>query len=79
MRIRGQARPVLNDRSLGRGSSLAGSPREYTESPLARFWASADDSRADASEKIAEMREQNRAAKKSAAWSFSRLRRSAKP
>jgi len=79
MRIRGQARPVLNDRSLGRGSSLAGSPREYTESPLARFWASADDSRADASEKIAEIREQNRAAKRPAAWGLSKLRRGTKP
>ncbi len=70
---------MLNDRSLSRGSTLAGSPREYAASPLTRFWASADDSRADASEKIAELREQNRVAKKSAAWGFSRFRRSAKP
>jgi hypothetical protein len=79
MRIRSQARPALNDRSLRRGTTLAGSPREYADSPLARFWASAEDSRADASEKIAEIREQNRAAKESGGWSFPRLRRSAKP
>lgn len=79
MRVRGETHPVLNDRGLSRNANLAGSPREYAESPLARFWASAENSRADAFEKIAELREQNRAAKKSAAWSFSRLRRSAKP
>jgi len=79
MRVRGETHPVLSDRGLSRGANLSGSPREYTASPLARFWASAEDSRADASEKIADIREQHRAVKKSATWSLSRLRRSAKP
>jgi hypothetical protein len=79
MRVRVETRPALHDRGLRRDVHLAGSPREYTESPLARFWATAEDSRADAQEKIALIREQHRASKKPAVWSLSRLRRGAKP
>ena len=79
MRVRGEKHPVLNDLGLSRGANLSGSPREYAASPLARFWASAEDSRADASGKIAEIREQHRAVKKPAAWRLSKLRRGTKP
>ena len=79
MRVRSETHPALHDRGLSRGSHLSGSPAEYTKSPLARFWAAAEDSRADAQETIALIREQRMSAKKPAAWGLSRLRRSAKP
>jgi hypothetical protein len=79
MRVKGETHPVQNDRGLIRGANLSGSPREYAASPLTRFWAKAEDSRADASEAIAQIREQNKAAKKPAAWGLPKLRRSAKP
>jgi hypothetical protein len=78
MRVRSETHPALHNRSFSRGANLAGSPRDYTQSPLARFWAAADDSRADAQEKIAQIREQHRAPQTSAAWSLSRFRRRTK-
>ena len=59
MRARSEEHPALHDRGMSRGSHLSGSPAEYTKSPLSRFWAAAEDSRADASEKIALIREQH--------------------
>jgi hypothetical protein len=73
----GEKRPAMVDPWLRRNVHYPGSAPEYAESPIARFWAKAADSRADAAEKIAHLREVRREAKEGSAGHHWPLRRRA--
>jgi hypothetical protein len=73
----GEKRHALVDPWLRRNVHYPGSAPEYPESPLSRFWKAAEDSRADAAAKIAEIRELRREATKASGGHHWPLRRRA--
>jgi len=75
----GEKRHALVDPWLRRNVHYPGSAPEYPQSPLARFWSAAEDSRADAAKEIARIREELRAAKQASAGHVWRLRRNSEP